>query len=213
MSNEELARLLQNLIRLGRIFDIDHDARCVRVRSGNIETDWRQWREQRAGETKTWDPPTIGEQVILLSPGGDLSGAIIVGSVDSDDNPPPSTSPVETVRLFPDGATFKYDHAAGALTVTGIQTMRMEAADSITLQAGSSITLDAPDTTSTGTHTIKGLLTYLAGLAGYNGESGTTSITGDITHTTGNLSSNGVVLHLHVHSGVQRGGSNTDGPI
>lgn len=39
-----------------------------------------------------------------------------------------------------------------------------------------------------------------------------TTWVGDITHT-GTLSSNGVVLSDHVHTGVQAGGSNTGGPI
>ena len=32
------------------------------------------------------------------------------------------------------------------------------------------------------------------------------------THTGGNLSSNGKVLHTHTHTGVQSGGSNTGVP-
>lgn len=212
MSNEELARLLQNIIRVGTILAIDHAAQRVRVKIGRLNTDWRPWIERRAGNSKTWDPPTLGEQVVVLSPGGDLSAGYVLAAVNSDANPAPSASAAETVRKFPDGAEIKYDHAAGALSVTRIKTMHVVASDSITLQAGSTITLDAPQTTSTGAHTIQGLLTYLAGLAGFNGESGSTSITGSITHTAGDLSSNGVVLHLHVHGGVLPGSSDTDGP-
>ncbi|MFC3338144.1 phage baseplate assembly protein V [Paracandidimonas soli] len=192
--------------------EIDHEAERARVRSGKLETDWRPWCEVRAGRSKTWDPPTVGEQVILLSPGGDPAGAFILRSIGSDANPLPSHSPDETVREYPDGAMAKYNHETGALSVTGITTMLVEASESITLRAGGDINLDAPQTTSTGRHTIEGLLSYLAGMAGQNGENGTTSIQGDITHVGGSLSSNGVVVHLHFHGGVQRGGSNTDGP-
>src|SRR3546814_7002260 len=61
-------------------------------------------------------------------------------------------------------------HDSGAMSITGISTLSIEASESITL--------DAPLTTSTGKHTVEGLLTYLAGLAGFNGETGSTSITG-----------------------------------
>ncbi|ROT46076.1 phage baseplate assembly protein V [Pusillimonas sp. NJUB218] len=213
MSNEELARLIQNLIRIGTIMDIDHgDPPRVRVKTGNLQTDWRPWCERRSGQTKTWDPPTRGEQVILLSPGGDIAGAYILCSLGSDSNPPPSHSPDETVRQYPDGAVAKYNHATGEFIVTGIKSMLIHASDSITLKAGNSVTLDTPQSTSTGKHTIEGLLSYLAGMSGQNGEGGTTSIEGEIVHSGGNLSSNGVVVHLHIHGGVQPGGANTDGP-
>jgi len=212
MSNEELARLLQNLIRVGTIMAIDHgDPPRVRVKTGSLETDWRPWTERRAGQTTTWDPPTIGEQVIMLSPGGDLAGAYILCSVGSDNNPPPSHSADETVRRYPDGAESKYNHVTGAFSVTGIKSLLVEASDNITLRADS-IDLDAPTTTSTGVHTIEGLLKYLSGLSGSNSSGGSAAtISGPITHTDGNLSSNGIVLHLHVH-GNGNSGADTTGP-
>lgn len=209
---EELAYLLSNLIRVGTITEVDHADRAVRVETGGLVTNWIKWRTARAGNSKTWDPPSAGEQVILFAPGGDLTGAFVFASLDSDQNPPPSTSPNEVVRDMPDDSRFLYDHAAGALRITGIKTMHIQASDSITLEAGSSITLDAPQTTSTGRHTVEGLLSYLAGLAGENGSEGNTTINGSITHIGGDLSSNGVVVHLHVHSGVLSGGSDTAGP-
>src|SRR5690606_22119459 len=180
MSNEELARLLQNLVRVGSILAIDHEGYRVRVKSGHLETDWLPWVEARSGNTKTWNPPTVGEQVVMFSPGGDLSAAIVLASVNSDANPPPSNSPDETVCRYPDGAVSMYNHQSGAFSLTGIKTLTVDAADSITLKAGQSITLDAPASTSTGTHTIEGLLTYLAGMAGENGEGGSTTISGNM---------------------------------
>ena len=59
--------------------------------------------------------------------------------------------------------------------------------------------------------TVQGLLTYQAGLAGTGGGAGTV-ISGSITQTGGTLSSNGIVLATHTHTGVQPGGGNTGGP-
>lgn len=93
----------------------------------------------------------------------------------------------------------------------------------ITLKAPTSVTIDTPLTTCTGklivngdteldgnllvklTATINGLFTYLAGLAGFGGVSGSSVITGILTQTGGDLSSNGTVLHTHIHSDPQGG--------
>lgn len=39
------------------------------------------------------------------------------------------------------------------------------------------------------------------------------NINGPVTQQSGNLSSNGVVVHTHQHGGVQSGGSNSGGPV
>lgn len=213
MDNEQLARLLQNLIRTGTIHEVQysHPAR-VRVSTGGLITNWLPWLELRAGKTTTWNPPTIGEQVVLFAAGGDLTGAVALTGINSDSAQPPSNSSNETVTKYPDGAISKYDHASGAMTISGIKSLLIQASDSVKIET-QEIILDAPQTTSTGKHTIEGLLTYLAGLAGENGEGGgTTSITGDIFHQDGDLNSNGVIVHLHIHEGVIAGGEDTGGP-
>lgn len=212
MNLDDVYRLLQNLIRLGTIAQVRHGRPArVRVQCGNLTTNWLPWVERRSGGTRTWNPPTVGEQVVLLAPGGDLTGAVILTGVDQDTYPHPSESPDETVTEYPDGAQVTYNHASGAMTIKGIRSLLVEAADSVHFKT-QSITLDAPQTTSTGKHTIEDLLSYLSGMSGKNGKGNSTSITGDITHEAGNLKSNGVVVHLHVHTGVVSGGSTTGGP-
>jgi len=212
MNLDDIYRLLQNIIRLGTVAEVRHKRPArVRVQTGDLLTAWRPWVELRAGDTNTWNPPTVGEQVVLLSPGGDLASAIVLTGVDQDAIPHPSENSDETVTLYRDGAREAYNHATGALTITGIKSLYVEAADSVHFKT-KKITLDAPQSTSTGKHTVEDLLSYLAGMAGKNGKGNKTTITGDITHVGGDLSSNGVVVHLHVHTGVQPGGSNTGGP-
>ena len=199
----DLARRLTNILRPGTVEAIDHAAARVRIRSGDILTDWLPWLTARAGATATWSPPTVGEQVLLLAPSGNLAAAIVLPALYADAHPAPSTSPNEHVMEFPDGAVITYNHAAGALSVQGIKTL--------TIEADTHVTLNAPATTVTGALTVQGLLTYQAGLAGTGGGAGTT-ISGSIVQTGGTLSSNGIVLATHTHPGVQAGGSNTGGP-
>ncbi|MBB5320470.1 phage baseplate assembly protein V [Marinobacter oulmenensis] len=104
----DLYRLLNNLIRIGTIVEVDHQAARARVKTGGNTTGWQKWVTLRAGTTTEWNPPTVGEQVVLLSPGGDLAQAVIlVGLFTSN---APSSSKDEHRRVYPDGATINYDH-------------------------------------------------------------------------------------------------------
>jgi len=199
----ELSRRLENLIRLGTIHSIDHAAVRVRVQTGHLVTQWLPWLEHRAGATTSWDPPTVGEQCVILSPSGEPAGGIVLRGLHSAAIEPPSHSPDTHVIKFPDGAVVSYDHDAGHLDVSGIQTARIEAAVSVTL--------DTPLTHCTGKLEVDDLLTYKNGLNGTGG-SNNNVVTGNFTHTTGSLTSNGKSLHQHTHGGVQTGGGSTGQP-
>lgn len=121
-SAAELLRLIHNLIRLGTIAEVDHGVvgerpPRVRVRAGELLTAWRPWIECRAGTTRTWNPPTVGEQAVLFSPGGDPAGAVVLVGLFSDAHPAPADLPDLCRRLFPDGGLFEYDHQASVLRI------------------------------------------------------------------------------------------------
>ena len=199
----ELGRRLANLLRIGTVAQIDHANARIRVTTGTLATNWLPWLTHRAGATATWSPPSIGEQVLLLAPSGNLEEAVALPALYADAHPAPSTSADEHVTLYPDGARIAYNHSTGALTATGVQTALVEAAVSVTL--------DSPLTTVTGQLIVLGLLTYQAGLAGTGGGPGTV-ITGNIEHSGGSLNSNGVVVDDHDHGNVQNGAGRTSGP-
>lgn len=203
MDYADIARLFENALRIGTVAEVRHSAPpAVRIATGGIITNWVPWCEQRAGTTRTWNPPTKGEQVLLLCPSGDPSNGIVVCAIPSASNDVPSHSPNETVTLYPDGAQVKYDHSAGMLTVKGVQT--------VFLEASTSVLVKCPDTTFDGNVKVLGLLSFMNGIAGQGGNNGNV-IKGDLTHQNGKLSSNGVVLDKHGHGGVQRGGDWTEG--
>lgn len=139
----EILRLLNNLIRIGTIEEIDHDAAHVRVLSGDNLTDWLPFCAVRAGKTKTWDPPTKGEQVLLLSPSGDLSQAIIFPAINSIENPAPSSNPDEYLREFPDGAIIRYNHKEHVLKVETKGDLAVETGGSVSVKAGGDVSVDA----------------------------------------------------------------------
>lgn len=202
-SLQDIARAIRNLIRTGIVTDIKLDEGLCRVQTGGMQTTWLNWLTCRAGRSRVWWAPSVGEQVLLLAIGGELDTAFVLPGIFSDDNPAPSASPDAFHVAFPDGAVIEYEPENGALTVSGIKTADVTASNSITatvpvvlVKAETRITLDTPEVVCTN-KLITGSLEVQKG--------GT--MTGDIEHTGGKLTSNGVQVDDHAHGNVQSGGS------
>lgn len=101
---QELARALRNMIRPGIIVETDLNAGRCRVQTGGMCTDWLQWLTHRAGRSRTWWAPSVGEQVLILAVGGELDTAFVLPGIYSGDNPAPSASADALHIRFPDGA-------------------------------------------------------------------------------------------------------------
>lgn len=189
----ELIRLLENIFRIGVVIAVDEESWRVRVQSGELQTDWLRWNTTRAGAFSIWVPPSVGEQVWLGCIGGNPETAVIIGSLYSSDNPAPGSSMKVIVLTAPDGASFRYDAEASALEAQGMKTAH--------IKASASVTLETP---------IVECTDHLKARTFELSEGGT--MKGNVTHSGGSLSSNGVTVHSHVHGGVQGGSGNTGGP-
>lgn len=185
----ELYRLLNNLIRTGVISAVDTDKWLCRVKVGELETTWINWLTHRAGDARIWWCPSVGEQVLLLSIGGNLETAFALPAIYSDQSPPPSTSPTVHLIEYSDQAQFSYDPKTGQALIRGIKSLRVEASDEIACQT-KVMTIDAEKMQ------IKSQLV----------------ITGKVTQSGGTMSSNGVVVDKHQHSGVKAGGDTSGWP-
>ncbi|WP_186078679.1 phage baseplate assembly protein V [Burkholderia gladioli] len=203
----EAARVVRNSALRGTVIDVDaSDAAnpVCRVAVGDpdidgqgLESGWIRWCATRAGATRTWSAPSIGEQVTLVCPMGDLAQALVVGALYDEDHPAPATGTNQHIIQFQDGARLAYDDAAHALSVTlpagGTIVMRAPATVQIQTQQASvtaqAITLDAALTTCKGALTVEGPLTFLAGMDGQGGNggravmriNGSADFTGDVT--------------------------------
>lgn len=177
MTNAELYRLIINLIRFGTVEEIDLSMTPpkVRVRSGELLTDWIPWLTQRAGSARTWWPPTVDEQVVMLAPGGELATAVILAALYQETAAPPATGKNTHTTRYPDNALFQYEPDTGTLTLTGIKKLVLCATE-------------------------------------INIDSQTLSLTGTVSHSGDQLSSNGKILHSHKHGGVKAGGDATGTP-
>ena len=89
--------------------------------------------------------------------------------------------------------------------------IRLTEGGALEINAPGGTKITTPSTLNTGTLTTEGLFTYQAGMTGSGGGAGTT-ISGSITQSGGALSSNGIVLAAHTHSGVQPGSGSTGLP-
>lgn len=142
----ELNRQMANLLRVGRVVALDEAGARVQVSTAGLTTDWLPWSAGRAGKTRQWSPPQVGEQVIIASPYGDMGQAVVIGSLFQDDSPAPAGSKDQETTAYPDGAVQDYNSASHTFT------LQVPAGGGIRLAVGGSfleitsdgITLSAP---------------------------------------------------------------------
>lgn len=133
--------------------------------------------------------PLPGCEVVIVSVGGSRDNAVAIAA-DDPRYRPTDLEPGETATYNAFGVKFHYTKDRDAILDCRKLIVRAQ-----------EIIFDAPQSTFTGAMTVQGLFSYLAGMSGQGGESGSTQITGNITHTDGSLTSNGKTLHTHTHPG------------
>ncbi|MDT0356474.1 phage baseplate assembly protein V [Herbaspirillum huttiense F1] len=207
----ELVRTIPNLIRTGKIAEINADKVRVRL-SPSLLTTWLQWIALRAGDVIDWCPPSIGEQVIVFSPNGDLTQGKVLAGLFSADSPAPQTSLNIRSIHYPDGAVVLYDFSKHSLSA-------ILPAGSSALVKADAVTADAQQTTCTGNVTIKGNL-VVEGFSALNngakvlgGDGGAAIvIEGDVT-ATGDIKAGDISLRNHPHGEIKRGDEKSGVPL
>lgn len=219
LAQSEIDRRLANVIRIGTIAALDPANALVQVDLGDITTDWLPWGTGRAGSTRKWSAPRLGEQVLVFSPSGELGAGIVGPSVFQDAHPAPSSNPdVENVT-FSDGSSVAYDAGSNTLTVnvSGAGNVVVNCQHA-TINAAADVTLNTPQAHCTGNMQVDGALSVAGGMSIQGGSGATATITGAVqvngnVATTGTLTNNGAnVGSTHKHGGVQSGGSDTGTP-
>lgn len=145
----ELIRRLENLLRPGTIGRVDVQRARVRVRAGGIVSNWLPWFTLRAGSARHWSAPSIGEQCMLLAPGGDLANGVVLVGIFSQASPPNDNRDHTHATHYPDGSFAEYDHkqhrallqCVGDIESQAEGAMRYQAQGPIVIESGQSITL------------------------------------------------------------------------
>ncbi|EOG5604223.1 phage baseplate assembly protein V [Providencia stuartii] len=205
--NAELLRLIRNLIRTGFVIDVDIHRGC-RVQTGNLQTDWLPWITQRAGAARHIWAPSVGEQVVIFSIGGELTTGIVLTGIFSDEHSEPTDSLTANHVTYSDGAVIEYEPATGALKAVGIKTALIDASEQITANAPV-VTVNASEQIQFNTPTV--ICSDNLTCATLNVQQGG-EMTGDFNHRGGAIKSNGITLHTHTHGGVRSGGDSTGNP-
>lgn len=185
MNIADLARLIENLVRLGTVEAVQMQPPRVKVKSGNIVTAWRPWLSLRAGADREWDPPTVGEQVVLLSPSGLLAQGVVITGLFSDLIAANGDREGLHRRTYRDGAMIEYDSIAHRLRA-------------ILPEGG------ITDLTSTGGINIVGPITHTGDYTG------TGTVTASVDVIAGG---NSVSLVNHPHAGVMPGSGQSGKPL
>lgn len=167
MNIAQISRMIENMIRIGTVLEVDLTAPRCRVKTGDLETEWLRMPSRRAGQTRKWDPLTVGEQVIIISPSGVLeSGLVMPMGIFSDAFTPPSNSGDVEMTQYPDGAVLSYNHSTSELSIAGIKMLNIVASGDIQIaNDGDAIVhcKGALNATADGKATIKAALIDLDG--------------------------------------------------
>ena len=184
-----LSRMLENLIRFGVIAAVQMEPPRVQVTTGKLTTAWLPWLALRAGSDREWDPPTVGEQVILFSPSGQLANGIVVTGVFSDHIPANGNRAGLHRRTYADGTVIEYDSIAHHLNAT--------------LADGGTTNL-----ISKGGINLVGDITHQGDYI----QTGNQTVTGQVQVSIDVIAA-GVSLVKHPHTGVKAGGDQSGAPI
>lgn len=77
----EIDRRLANMVQLGRVTEIDSASQRARVQIGDLTTAMIPVSQLAAGSIRVHWMPSIGEQVTVFAPSGEMANAIIQGAV------------------------------------------------------------------------------------------------------------------------------------
>ncbi|WP_372168718.1 phage baseplate assembly protein V [Xanthomonas axonopodis] len=179
---------LSNAIRLGTVAEVNLATSRCRLQVGEMLTDYLPWVVTLAGTTIVWSPPAIGEQVVVLSPAGDLADGVVLRGLYSDQFAAPAASDTLHVLRFADGAQIHYDTGAHALQAT------LPSGGTASITADGGITLNGPLTVN--------------GKTMLNGDA---TIAGTAKATT-DVIGGGISLKNHKTTGVTAGSALSGGP-
>ena len=178
----ELERRFANLILLTRICAVDTKQAKVQVQRGAITSDWLPWLTQRAGADKTYWAPSLGEQVLLLSPQGDFNQGVVLPALYQQHYAAPSQGDDSFDIHFADGAQFNYNRTTHTLSV------------------------NLPDTSATQ------ITSKTLAISGDVTITGNLKATGDISDKTRSMQADRDIYNTHKHAGVKGGHDATQTP-
>lgn len=206
--NADINRRLENLIRFGTIKTVNPSKPIplVTVDLDDIVTPEIRFFNARSGDDSNWDPPSLDEEVMVISPCGEIGPtSVVFYGLYNNEHPAPSDDLNQKIRVFADGCIIAYDISAHQLSAI------LPSGGKAIVTADGGITVNG-DTTINGNLQINGS----TAMTGNNTVGGSQLVQGS-SHSTGAFSTEADVkvgsisLKAHKHSGDS--GGTTGGPI
>ncbi|MFP0418629.1 phage baseplate assembly protein V [Acinetobacter nosocomialis] len=206
--NADINRRLENLIRFGTIKTVNPSKPIplVTVDLDDIVTPEIRFFNARSGDDSNWDPPSLDEEVMVISPCGEIGPtSVVFYGLYNNEHPAPSDDLNQKIRVFADGCIIAYDISAHQLSAI------LPSGGKAIVTADGGITVNG-DTTINGNLQINGS----TAMTGNNTVGGSQLVQGS-SHSKGDFSTEGDVkagsisqLH-HKHPGDS--GGTTGEPI
>lgn len=206
----EIDRRLSNLLRYGTIASLDEANALVTVDLGDCVTAPLPWFAPRAGGDREWHAPEVGEQVMVLSPSGELAHGVVLPAIFQDAHPANGNSKDVHRVTYSDGTVEEYNRSTHAyllnLPASGTITLQVGATSLVMTNAGTTLTTPAFEHSGTsatfdGTALVKQLLSFNNGIAGSKGSASSgAAISGGLNVTGGDVNADGYGLKTHHHT-------------
>ncbi|WP_151806611.1 phage baseplate assembly protein V [Acinetobacter bereziniae] len=192
-ANANMDRMLGDLIRYGRIESVDFETMTAAVDFDGLLVTGLEWAKSRAGDDRSGNAPSEGEQVCVLSPSGDIAQGVIAFSISQEKFPNPNKN-ANPKTIYVDGTYIEYDKQSHTLTVDASQ------AGGEVIVKCSHVQIDAPETICTGNLSVGGALAV----------KGKSTMSGDVSFTGASVTHNGKNIGgSHTHNKVKSGGDNS----
>ncbi|ENW74590.1 TPA: phage baseplate assembly protein V [Acinetobacter baumannii] len=207
--NADINRRLENLIRFGTIKTVNPSKPIplVTVDLDDIVTPEIRFFNARSGDDSIWDPPSLDEEVMVISPCGEIGPtSVVFYGLYNNEHPSPSDDLNKKIRVFADGCVIAYDVSAHQLSAI------LPSGGKAIVTADGGITING-DTTINGNLQVNGS----TAMTGNNTIGGSQLVQGS-SHSTGAFSTEADVkagsisLKEHKHPGDSGGATGVPFP-
>lgn len=173
-------------LQFGEISAVDDSGHRVRLRLPaleNLETAWLPMLTLAAGGNQFYCLPDVGAQAVCVLDANGANGVCLGMLYNATDSTPASNHNLHVLQ-YSNGTRIEHDRSSG----------------NILIQTQGTVTIDAPKVIITGNALVQGTLTYQGGMVGSGGNGVSAQINGAI-HATGDITSGGISLPNHTHTG------------
>ena len=169
-----------------------HKVRCKIPALEDLETAWLSYLTTNAGGNQFYCLPDVGELVaLLLDARGE--GGCVLGAIYNAQDPTPTGDSNIWMKKFSNGTVIKHDRKSGNVEVSAV--------GDVLIKSPSKVTIDCPETETTGNLLVSGALTYMQGMTGNGGGSGATAtINGSLETKGGDVKADNISLKKHTHT-------------